>query len=111
MPKAKTGQREKAYNVVRNMDPSTVGGAIAPLLKPYAAIAPKFCAGNIGDFYERNRHLLELKATDENIRLYANKETAYLRLETGCTYGFGLLYTAEGRFQAIRDSRDNLIRP
>lgn len=126
------GQRERALAVVRQAPEGSVGGAIQPLLEvamggltlggvgvlsavpglnlildpsTKARLGREFAAGNVGDFYEQQRALLNRPATDANIEEFARRETAFFATQPGAAGIAGGLLSAEQRANLIKGGR------
>lgn len=101
------GQRQKALKVVQSMPPNSVGASIAKILGPATLFARNICAGNIGDFYEKNKKLLRADDTDENILAFTKLETKFFKSQPYTCAGFiGSMLSAEDRAALIKRARD-----
>lgn len=107
-----SGQRSKARDIACASPPGSLGkDAICPNFDRFIArMMMNFCAGEVGDFYERNRRLLHERATDQNIRDWAEKETIYFKRQGGCTALVGRQLTTEDRIRMMTEARDSAAR-
>jgi hypothetical protein len=102
----KPGQRERAVNVTVEAPPGSVGAAInTPLALADFAVGG-LCAGNVGDFYESQRSLLNSPATPENIATFARLETANFAAQEDCSRNVGGLLSAQDRAGIIQKSAE-----
>ncbi|MDC0711772.1 hypothetical protein POL68_25105 [Stigmatella sp. ncwal1] len=103
------GQRERALETTRQAPPGSVGAAInTPLALAHEALASKglggLCAGNVGDFYESQRPLLNSPATQENIERFSRLETENFAAQADCSKQLGGLMSAQTRADLINAS-------
>lgn len=106
------GQRSKARDIACASPNGSLGlAAICPNFdRMLARMSMNLCAGEVGDFYQRNRTLLHRPATDENIRDWAEKETIYFKRQGGCTAFVGRQLTVEDRVRMMKQARDSAGR-
>ena len=106
------GQRSRARDIACASPTGSLGrDAICPNFDSILArMSMNFCAGEVGDFYQRNRDLLNQPATDANIRNWAEKETRYFKSQGGCTAFVGRQLTAEDRIRLMTRARNSAAR-
>lgn len=64
-------------------------------------------SGEIGNFYENNKSLLEKPDTDENIKAFVQKETKYFGDEKNFMARFiGTRMSEQTRFDYVKKERD-----
>lgn len=102
------GQRRKAMRLACSAPSGSLGrDAICPNFDP--SYVDKFyfnwCAGGVGDLYEKNKRTLEEPATDENIERWAEMETKYFRDQDTCTAILGGLLSQEKRVEWMKEAR------
>lgn len=106
---AEEGQRRKAMRLACSAPPGSLGKAsICPNFDP--AYVGRFffnwCAGGVGDLYEKNKTALEAPATDENIEKWAAMETKYFKGQDDCTAFLGSLLSLDTRVEWMKEARD-----
>lgn len=106
------GQRSKAREIACASPPGSLGrDAICPNLENILVrLAFDVCAGEVGDFYQRNRDFLHRPATDANIRSWAERETIFFQSQGGCTAFVGRRLSSEDRIRLMTQARDSAAR-
>ncbi|WP_205525864.1 hypothetical protein [Pyxidicoccus trucidator] len=107
----KPGQRARALEVTRQAPIGSVGAAIRPTLETAFSVANELFAGKIGDFYERNRDLLNKPATDENIADFVRRENEHFSAEGNwAAWAFDRVLGEGWRENQIKENRDEQLR-
>lgn len=106
------GQRSQARDIACASPTGSLGlAAICPNFdNMFARMSMNLCAGEVGEFYQRNRTLLHRPATDANIRDWAEKETIYFKRQGGCTALAGRMLSVEDRVRMMTKARDSAGR-
>ncbi len=103
------GQRDKARRIACSAPAGSLGKeAICPNLEIfYVRWWGNFCAGEVGDLYEKNRRELEQPVTDTNIEKWAKMETKYFQSYGGCTADLGRRLSQDDRVRWMKEARDD----
>jgi hypothetical protein len=94
-------QRERALEVTRQSPPGSVGAAIHGPLAVATSVVGNICAGNIGDFYESHRSMLDRPATRENIEAFTRLETDHFNAQPDCSRTVGSAMSADTRAAVV----------
>lgn len=106
----KSNQRARALEVTRQAPKGSVGAAIHPSLETAVSRFGELSAGRIGDFYERNRDLLNKPATDEDIADFVRRENEHFRAEGNwAARAFDMVLGEGWRENRIKENRDKQL--
>lgn len=100
-----------ALVATRRYPAETVGAVVHRAVTPFARIFGDFASGNIGRHYRESDQWLRLPATDQNLREFARRETAWWAQQPGLPGWIGKRLSADRRAQILICLKNNPRNP